>query len=87
MRRLSTLKGEAERWRGLERRVSEVAELIDLAMAEEEPSLEDEIRSELNEIVAQFEEIEFNLVLSGEYEKRNAILGPRLGPDAAQDVS
>jgi len=79
MRRLSTLKGEAERWRGLERRVSEVAELIDLVMAEEELSLEDEIRSELNELVAQFEEIEFNLVLSGEYEKRNAILAVHAG--------
>ena len=79
MRRLSTLKGEAERWRGLERRVSEVAELIDLVMAEEELSLEDEIRFELNEIVAQFEEIEFNLVLSGEYEKRNAILAVHAG--------
>jgi peptide chain release factor 2 len=79
MRRLSTLKGEAERWRGLEGRVSEVAELIGLAMAEEESSLEDEIRSELNEIAAQFEEIEFNLVLRGEYEKRNALLAVHAG--------
>ena len=79
MRRLSVLKGEVERWRGLERRVSELAELVDLDIDEEEPSLEDEIRSELNEIAAQFEEIEFNLVLSGEYEKRNAILAVHAG--------
>ena len=79
MRRLSVLKGEVERWRGLERRVSELAELVDLDIDEEEPSLEDEIRSELNEIAAQFEEVEFNLVLSGEYERRNAILAVHAG--------
>ena len=79
MRRLSALKGEVERWRGLERRVSELAELVDLDIDEGEPSLEEEIRSELDEMVARFEEMEFDLVFSGEYEKRNAILAVHAG--------
>jgi len=79
MRRLSALKAEVERWRGLERRVSELAELVDLDIAEGEPTLDDEIRSELNEVASRLDEMEFKLVLSGEYDKGNAILAVHAG--------
>lgn len=79
MRQLGELKGEVEKWRIMERRVSELLELADLVAAEEEPALEAEITAEAERVAAQFEEIEFELLLSGEYEKRNAFLAVHAG--------
>lgn len=79
MRQLGGLKGEVEKWRIMERRVSELLELADLVAAGEEPALEAEIAAEAERVAAQFEEIEFELLLSGEYEKRNAFLAVHAG--------
>ncbi len=79
MRKLGELKGEVEKWRIMERRVSELLELADLVAAGEEPALEAEIAAEAERVAAQFEEIEFELLLSGEYEKRNAFLAVHAG--------
>jgi len=79
MRQLGELKGEVEKWRIMERRVSELLELADLVAAGEEPALEAEIATEAERVAAQFEEIEFELLLSGEYEKRNAFLAVHAG--------
>ena len=79
MRQLGELKGEVEKWRIMERRVSELLELADLVAAGEEPALEAEIAAEAERVAAQFEEIEFELLLSGEYEKRNAFLAVHAG--------
>jgi len=79
MRQLGELKGEVKKWRIMERRVSEILELADLVAAGEEPALEAEIAAEAERVAAQFEEIEFELLLSGEYEKRNAFLAVHAG--------
>jgi len=79
MRKLGELKGEVEKWRIMERRVSELLELADLVAAGEDPALEEEIAAEAERVAAQFEEIEFELLLSGEYEKRNAFLAVHAG--------
>ena len=79
MRQLGELKGEVEKWRIMERRVGELLELADLAIAEEEPALGEEIAAEAERVAAQFENLEFELLLSGEYEKRNAFLAVHAG--------
>ncbi|MCK5653537.1 MAG: peptide chain release factor 2 [Dehalococcoidia bacterium] len=79
MRQLGELKGEVEKWRIMERRVSELLELADLVAAEDETTLEEEIAAEAERVAAQFEEIEFELLLSGEYEKRSAFLAVHAG--------
>ena len=79
MRQLGELKGEVEKWRIMERRVSELLELADLVAAEEDPALEEEIAAEAERVAAQFEEIELELLLSGEYEKRSAFLAVHAG--------
>ena len=79
MRHLAELKGEVERWRALERRVGELAELVDLAIEEKEPSLEGEIRFEVERASSRLEELEFELAFSGEYEGRSAILAIHAG--------
>ena len=79
MRQLGELKGKVEKWRIMERRVSELLELAALAIAEEEPSLKEEIAAEAERVASQFEEMELELLLSGEYEERSAFLAVHAG--------
>ena len=79
MRQLSQLKGAVETWRELKERCAGVIDLIELAISEDEHSLEGEIASELSQIERQIEELEFQEALSGEYDKRNAILALHAG--------
>ena len=79
MRQMAELKGEAERWRSLEKTVAELLEFAELASEEEETSLRDEIDSEIDKACSEFEELEFSLVLSGEYDRRSAFLAVHAG--------
>ncbi len=79
MRHLGELKGEVDRWRIMEGKVGELLELAELAIAEEEPVLGEEIAAEAERLSAQFESMEFELLLGGEYEKRNAFLAVHAG--------
>jgi len=79
MRHLSELKGEVDRWRSLEGKVAELAELVDLATEEKELSWAEEIDSDIDKVSTEFEELEFSLLLRGEYENRNAFLAVHAG--------
>ena len=77
MRRLSFLKAEMASWRGIEKEISELGELVELAG--EEPSLDGEIRSEMDRLAARLEDMELELALGGPFDGRNAILGVHAG--------
>ncbi len=75
MRRLSEQKKAVNRWRELEKRATEVAELISL----EDSSLEAEIQSEAEELASRLDEFELEAAFSSEYDARNAILSIHAG--------
>lgn len=77
MRRLSELKRTVERWRGLEKRVADLGELIELA--EEDAELQAEVAEEVQKVSRRLEELEFQKAFSGEYDSRNAILAVHAG--------
>jgi len=77
MRKLTEQKKTVERWRELEKRVTDTAELISLA--EGDDSLQTGIQSELEEIASHLDELEFQMAFSGEYDDRNAILAIHAG--------
>jgi peptide chain release factor 2 len=79
MRRLGELKGSVANWRGLERKVKDALELVTLSVDEDEGSLQNEIAAETEKLEARFEEMEFELILGGEYEKGNAFLAVHAG--------
>jgi len=79
MRRLGDLKGQVEGWKGLERKINDLLGLAELSAEEEESSLQDDIASETDKAYAQFEEMEVELMLGGEYEKGNAFLAVHAG--------
>ena len=79
MRRLAERKRAVERWRGLEKRVAETAELMSLAEEEEDAQLEVGIQSEIDKIASELDGLELELAFRGEYDERNAILSIHAG--------
>ena len=77
MRQLAEQKKVVQRWRELEKRVNDIAELISLA--EGDDSLQAEIQSEMEEVASYLDELEFQLAFSGEYDDRNTILAIHAG--------
>jgi len=74
MRLLAETRKTVEQWRGLEKKVVDIKDLVSLASEEEETSLDEEIRQEVDAVGSRLDELEFELAFSGEYDSRNAIL-------------
>ena len=79
MRKMATLKTEVDEWRGLDEKVSSLKDLAELAMEENDDSLKESFVSEVAEIQATIDDLEFKLVLSGPYDNRNAIIALHSG--------
>jgi peptide chain release factor 2 len=87
MRRLADLRAETVPWAELHRRVGDVADLLELALAEDDQSLAAELAAEAPALREQLAHLEFQLQLSGPYDRGNAILAvhARAGGTEAQD--
>jgi peptide chain release factor 2 len=77
MRRLAEYRKVVLQWRELEEKASDIAELIELAG--EDATLQEEIKSELDELTEYLDQLEFQLSFSSEYDARNAILAIHAG--------
>jgi len=77
MRQLAEKKSVVQRWRDLEKRVSDLTELLPLA--EEDAALFSEIERELAKLSSQLEALEFQMAFSGEFDNRDAILAIHAG--------
>ena len=74
MKELKGLKGTVEGCDKLSGQYEDILTLIEMGYEENDESLIPEIRAELDEFVAEFEELRISTLLSGEYDKNNAIL-------------
>ena len=77
MRRLAEQRKIVAKWRELEEKVNDTAELISLA--EEDSSLRLEIQSEIEKLASRLDELELEVAFSSEYDVRNAILAIHAG--------
>jgi len=66
-----------QRWRDLEKRVADMAELVTLAG--DDSAMQAELLSDANKVAARLDELEFELSFSGDYDDRNAILAIHAG--------
>ncbi len=73
MRQLAEQKKVVQRWREVERRLADIAELISVTVGED-GSFKAEIQSEIEKVASHLDELEFQAAFSGEYDARNAIL-------------
>jgi peptide chain release factor 2 len=79
MRRIAEQKRVVERWRGMEKKVADIDELISLAVEEEDEPLGEEIRSEIEKVALRLDELELEAAFTSEYDDRNAILAIHAG--------
>jgi peptide chain release factor 2 len=79
MRRLSNVKARIATWRGLEGKVSELLEFVDLAEAESDEATAADIARDADAIERELGDLEFELTFSGPYDDRNAVLAIHAG--------
>ncbi len=79
MRRLAEVKETLQTWGDLERQVRDLLGLLDLASADGDQSLLNEIETEAAGLQDRLEKLEFRLVLQGEYADKSAILAIHAG--------
>ena len=79
MRTLTRLKDEIAGWRKIEDEANTLGELLDMAMAEGEDELQATLAEDASALAAKLEDMEFRLVLSGQYDERNAIIAIHAG--------
>ena len=79
MRRLTEQKKVVQNWREMEKRVAELAEVVSLALGEEDASLREEIQSEIDKAASRLDEMELGAAFTSEYDARNVILAIHAG--------
>lgn len=79
MRHLSSLKEQVALWTGLEGQVAELLALLEMAMAENDQAMAEEVSQEMTRVTAELDRQEFRLLLGDMYDDRNAILAIHAG--------
>ncbi len=79
MRHLSDLRQEIETWRGVEGRIRDALELLEMSAEEEDDSLLTEMTTEVEALTGLLEKLEFQLMLSGRHDKDAALLSIHAG--------
>jgi peptide chain release factor 2 len=79
MRELRGKKNLVNVWRGLEKKATDLQEMIALAIEEEDYSLKVEIQLELRKLSSRFEQLESQQLFTGDYDSRNAMLALHAG--------
>jgi peptide chain release factor 2 len=79
MKRTAQLRTRVDTWRGLETRVSDLIELLELAAADNDDATAADIERDAGGIESELDDLEFELTFAGEYDDRNAILAVHAG--------
>ena len=74
MKELKGLKDTAETYQNLESQYEDIETLIEMGYEEEDESLIPEVRSELDSFIDTLESMRIRTLLSGEFDRNNAIL-------------
>ncbi len=84
---LKNAKDVVDKYNDLESGVESLAEMIEMAIEADDESFTDEILTELNRLQKSYDEQRIRALLSGEFDKNNAILSihPGAGGTEAQD--
>jgi peptide chain release factor 2 len=79
MRRLSDLRSSFEPWVAAARKAAELHELAELSQAEDDESMASDLAGEARVLAKQVDDLEFELMLGGEYDNNPAILAVHAG--------
>lgn len=76
---MSTLRNGLQTWETIKKEVDETLSLARLAEAESDGALQHDLAQKTQELQKRFEELEFFILLSGEYDERDAIVAVHAG--------
>ena len=79
MRRLAELRDTVESWQSFRMRAQSLLELVQIAQEENNSSLEEALDEEASSLESELRRLEFDIVFSGEYDNRTAILALHAG--------
>jgi len=79
MRRIAELQEQVGAWRTIELRIGELSELSELATAESDEDVAADVEKDVLRLAREFNDKELDLALSGEYDRRDAILAIHAG--------
>ncbi len=79
MQQMSALREQIDTWRGIERRTQDALDLLEMAADEDEDSLLEELTTEADALHELLEKLEFQIILSGKYDKEDALLSIHAG--------
>ena len=79
MRSLAELRGTVESWQSFQMRAQSLLELVQIAQEEDDSSLEVALEEEANSLESELRRLEIDVVFSGEYDNRTAILAVHAG--------
>jgi len=84
---LKDKKDRLDSYLSLKKRFENTSEILELAVLDEDDTMADEILSEIEEIKSEYDKQKTQILLSGEYDKNNAIISihPGAGGTEAQD--
>lgn len=74
MKELKTLKDVVDGYKRLESQFEDIEVLIEMGYEENDEAIAAEVQEELDKFIEEFEELRIGTLLSGEYDKDNAIL-------------
>ena len=79
MRQLGVKKNLVNAWRELEKKIADLYDMAILAIEESDYSFREETKRGLQELNSQFEHLESQLILGGDYDRRNAMVAFHAG--------
>jgi peptide chain release factor 2 len=79
MRQLVAAKDVVQTWHQMEKEITELLDVTTLAIEENDQSLREEIQRDIEKIASHLNEMETRLILSDDYDDRNAILTVHAG--------
>lgn len=79
MRELADLNELVQGWSDLEQEIKEMAEFVDLAIQEDDSSLDEEIGTKVSELESRLDKAEFQLLLDEKYDSRDVVLAVHAG--------
>jgi peptide chain release factor 2 len=79
MKRLSAMRSRIDTWRGIEKQVADLLDLVDLAESESDAATASDIERDADALASRLDDLEFELTFSGPYDDRSAIVAIHAG--------